>query len=233
MLAFEMAQDVLQPVLDPPEIAGAGDRWRLRAAPADTTRAVRDGQTPMRCRCRPACGRAGRTARAARLRSVRNYRCTTGRSRLSSVEVSAAMRCSSTAKESLLLAGTGELIDLGRQHVHVVGKPRQRVVGGDIGDDGAQAQRSRLRAAERSTDRRWRAGSGRAWRRDCGSPRHSRRVARPASASAALRGFRRARVRCRRAPGRRCRSGGFRRCGATASGFRSRSIRSRGAASPR
>ena len=32
----------------------------------------------------------------------------------------------------------GKLIDLGRQRVHVVGEPRQRVVGGDVGDDAAQ-----------------------------------------------------------------------------------------------
>ena len=32
----------------------------------------------------------------------------------------------------------GKLVDLGRQRVHVVGKPRQRVVGGDVGDDRAQ-----------------------------------------------------------------------------------------------
>ena len=86
------------------------------------------------------------------------------------------------------------------------------------------APRSRLRAAAPWRDRHWRAGSCRAWRRDCGSPRHSRRAARPASASAAPRGFRRARARYPRAPGRRCRSGGCRRCGAAASGSRSRSI---------
>ena len=37
-----------------------------------------------------------------------------------------------------VVTGPGELVDLGRQHVHVVGKPRQRVVGGDIGHDGAK-----------------------------------------------------------------------------------------------
>jgi len=47
----------------------------------------------------------------------------------------------------------------------VVGKPRQRVVGGDVGDDRAQARRSRFRAAARSTDRRSSAGSNRVWRR--------------------------------------------------------------------
>ena len=48
------------------------------------------------------------------------------------------MRCSRTAKEFAVVSGAGQLIDLGRQHVHVFGKPRQRVVGSDIGDDGAQ-----------------------------------------------------------------------------------------------
>ena len=37
-----------------------------------------------------------------------------------------------------LAVGAGELVDLGRQRMHVFGKPRQRVVGGDIGDDRAQ-----------------------------------------------------------------------------------------------
>ncbi len=34
----------------------------------------------------------------------------------------------------------GKLIDLGRQRVHVVGEPGQRVVGGDVGDDAAQCR---------------------------------------------------------------------------------------------
>ena len=34
--------------------------------------------------------------------------------------------------------GAGELIDLGRERVDVLGQPRQRVVGGDIGNDRAK-----------------------------------------------------------------------------------------------
>ena len=41
---------------------------------------------------------------------------------VSSVEVSAAMRCSSMAKESLLPSERDKLVDLGRQRVHVVGQ---------------------------------------------------------------------------------------------------------------
>ena len=37
-----------------------------------------------------------------------------------------------------VVAGAGKLIDLGRQGLHVVAEPGQRVVGGDIGDDGAK-----------------------------------------------------------------------------------------------
>ncbi len=48
------------------------------------------------------------------------------------------MRCSRIAKEFAVVAGAGELIDLGRQGVDVVAEPGERVVGGDIGDDGAK-----------------------------------------------------------------------------------------------
>ena len=41
---------------------------RSPAVPEDTSRAVRDGRMPMRCRCRPGCGRAVRTGCAARPR---------------------------------------------------------------------------------------------------------------------------------------------------------------------
>jgi len=37
-----------------------------------------------------------------------------------------------------VVVGAAELVDLGRQGVDVVGQPGQRVVGGDIGDDGAK-----------------------------------------------------------------------------------------------
>ena len=62
----------------------------------------------------------------------------TGAGRLSSACVSAAMRCSSDGKGIVAVAGMDQLVDLGRQRVHVVGEPHQRVVGGDIGDDAAQ-----------------------------------------------------------------------------------------------
>ena len=41
-------------------------------------------------------------------------------------------------KGIVAVAGMDQLVDLGRQRVHVVGQPHQRVVGGDVGDDGAQ-----------------------------------------------------------------------------------------------
>ena len=47
------------------------------------------------------------------------------------------MRCSSTAKESLLLP-CGPADRPSTTTVDVVGEPRQRVIGGDIGDDGAK-----------------------------------------------------------------------------------------------
>jgi hypothetical protein len=43
------------------------------------------------------------------------------------------------ADEGIIVAGCpGELVDLGREQMHVLGQPRQRLVGGDVGDDGAQ-----------------------------------------------------------------------------------------------
>ena len=51
-----------------------GDRRRSPAVRANRTRAVRDGRTRRRCRCRPACGRGGRTMPAARLRVARSFR---------------------------------------------------------------------------------------------------------------------------------------------------------------
>ena len=41
-------------------------------------------------------------------------------------------------KGIVVVAGMDQLVDLGRQRVDVVGQPHQRVVGGDVGDDGAQ-----------------------------------------------------------------------------------------------
>ena len=167
-----------------------GDRPRLPAVRADRTRAVRDGRRRRRCRCRPACGRCGRTAPAARLRAVRSFR---RRPAARGFPASrSARRCAvrGSANESLLLCRRGQA---GRPWT-TAGARRRRAAPARRWRRHwrrwREAPRWRLRAAAPSRDRRWRAGSGRAWRRDCGSPRHSRRVARPASASAALREFR-------------------------------------------
>ena len=188
MLGFEMAQDVLQPILDAAEIGGAGIGGRSPAVPADRTRAVRDGRRRRRCRCRPACGRCGRTTPAARSRDIRNCR----RGRPLAVFQRRGQRGDALferAKNRRAFAAR-ELVDLRRQRVHVVGQAAPARRWRRHWRRWREARRSRLRAAGRWRDRHCRAGSGRAWRRDCGSPRHSRRAVRPASASAALRGFR-------------------------------------------
>ena len=122
----------------PRSIDGAADgRRRLPGAPADRTRAVRDGQRPTHCRCRPGCGRAAPTASAARFREIPSCR---------SRPAAAGFQRRGQRGEALLEHGKGiavavergQLVDLGRQRVHVVGKPRQRVVGGDVGNDAAQ-----------------------------------------------------------------------------------------------
>ncbi len=41
-------------------------------------------------------------------------------------------------KGIVVVTGMDQPVDLGRQRVHVVGQPRQRIVGSDVGDDGAQ-----------------------------------------------------------------------------------------------
>ena len=72
-----------------------------------------------------------------------------GRSRVSSAAVSAAMRCSSTAKLLAVAGRAGDLVDLGRQQLHVVGQTRQRFVGGDVGDDAAQRRDRAFELAHR------------------------------------------------------------------------------------
>ena len=206
VLAFEMAQDVLQPVLDPAEIAARADRSRPRGAPADRTRAVRDARRPRHCRCRPACGRCARTARGSRFRDVRCCR-SAGAAARGFPASRSARRCAVRAWRRHRRgrrrgrAGRPWPTACARRRTAAPARRWRR-----RWRRWSEAPRSRLRADAPSRDRHWRAGSGRAWRRDCGSPRRSRRAARPASASAAPRGFRRARVRCRPAPGRRCRS---------------------------
>ena len=138
MLAFEMAQDVLQPFLDPSEIAGS----RGSVGGFQTLQQIRYALFEMgKCRRivvadRHAVEAFGQRAQCAF--EMFGIVADAGRSRLSSVEVSAAMRCSSMAKESPWLSRARKLVDLGRQRVHVVGQPRQRVVGGDVGDDRAK-----------------------------------------------------------------------------------------------
>ena len=216
VLAFEMAQDVLQPVLDPAEIAGAGIGGGLQAARADTTtRCSRWANAD--ALSLPTCMRSMRSD-SARMRAFEMFGVVACRRAARGFPASSSARqCAARALANAspwLPSGAGQLIDLGRQRMHVFGQAAPARRWRRRWRRSSEAPRSRLRADEPWTDRRSRAGSDRAWRRDCGSRRHSRRVARPASASAALRGFRPARVRCRPAPGRRCRSGGCRRCGA-------------------
>jgi hypothetical protein len=50
------------------------------------------------------------------------------------------------------VAGAGracDLVDLGRQQLHVLGKPCQRFVGGDVGDDAAQRRDRAFELAHR------------------------------------------------------------------------------------
>ena len=234
MLAFERAQDVVQPFLDPAEIDGRSGGTvggfqafqQIGYALFEMGKgrrivvADRDAVEPLRQRAQRAFEKFRVVARGRRL-PVLQRRAQRGDALLEHGKGIAVAARNATAGRPWSTACAR------RRQAAPARRWRRRW------KRCREVRRSRLRAAAPSTDRRSSAGSDRAWRRDCGSHRRSRPVVRPASASAALRGFRRARARCRRAPGRRCRSGGCRRCGGTACGFRSRSIRSPGAASPR
>ena len=54
------------------------------------------------------------------------------------------------ARERIALAfDAAELIDLGRQHAHIVAEPHQRVIGRDVGNDGAKCGDGALELADR------------------------------------------------------------------------------------
>ena len=101
MLVFEMAQDVLQRVLDPAEIAGAGFGRCF-----DPLQQIRHALFEMgEGRCVVVADRHAVEAvgqRPQRAFEMFGVAAAAGRSRLSSVEVSAAMRASRLANESLL-----------------------------------------------------------------------------------------------------------------------------------
>ncbi len=137
MLAFEMAQDVLQPFLDPSEIAGAGIAGgfealqQIRHALFEMGKrrriVVADGNAvePFGQRAQRAFEIFGIIADGRRLPAFQRR----GQGGNALLE---------NGKGIAVLVGTGKLVDLGRQHLHVVGQPRQRVVGGDVGHDRAQ-----------------------------------------------------------------------------------------------
>ena len=144
-----------------------------RAVPKDTTRAVRDGRTPTRCRCRPGCGRGARTGCAARPRSIPNCRRLPAARAFRSTR--SARQCAVRDWQAIPGCRSRGTIDRPWPTAHArlrkaatARRWRQRWRRSN------EAPRSRLRAGARSRDRRSNAGSGRAWRRDCGSHRHSR-----------------------------------------------------------
>ena len=140
VLAFERTQNIVQPFLDPSEVDGrgggtitrgfqalqqighalfeVGERRRIVVAGGDTVEPLRQRAQRVfeifrivaRRRCLPAFQRRGQR----------------GQSLLEHAEgIAVAVKA-------------GKLVDLGRQRVHVLGEPGQRVVGGDVGDDAAQ-----------------------------------------------------------------------------------------------
>ena len=139
MLPFQRAQNVVQPFFDPAEIDGGsggavGGFQALqqigyalfemgkgrRIVVAD-----RDAVEPLRQRAQRAFEKFRVVARGRRLPALQR-RAQRGDALLEH------------GKGIAVAAGTRQLVDLGRQRVHVVGKPRQRVVGGDVGNDAAK-----------------------------------------------------------------------------------------------
>ena len=138
VLAFEVTQNVLQSVLDPPEIASAGTGRGLQALEQ-----IGDALLEMRKR---------RGAVVADLHAVDAFRqrphgafemfgIVGARRPLATFQVRA--QCGDAllqhGKGIPMTFGASQQVDLCRQHLHVVGQPRQRVVGGDVGDDRAKS----------------------------------------------------------------------------------------------
>ena len=176
VLAFERTQNIVQPFLDPSEVDGgrggtiAGGFQALQqigyalfemGKRRGIVVAGRDAIEPLRQRAQRVFEIFRIVARGRRLPCFQR-RGQRGQALLEHAEgIAVAVKA-------------GKLIDLGRQRVHVVGEPRQRVVGGDVGDDAAQRRDRAFELLHGRRDRRSNAGSDRAWRRDCGSPRRSR-----------------------------------------------------------
>ena len=137
MLGFEMAQDVLQAVLDAAEIAGAVIGGGLEAFEqiGHALLEMGEGGGAVIGDGHPIDAVGQRPQRAFDLFGV-----FAGRRPL------AALQRRGQGGDALLqhgegiavVAGAGKLVDLGRERVHVVAEPRQRVGGGDVGDDGAK-----------------------------------------------------------------------------------------------
>ncbi len=147
-LDFEMAQDVMQPVLDPSEIAGVVIGGRFEAfeqirhalfemgeggcvivADRHTVEAI--GQCPQR--------------NFEMLGALADHR------RLTTFQ-RRGQRGDALLEDRERIAldfGAGKLIDLGRQCLQVVAEPDQRVVGRDIGDDGAKCRDGVFELADR------------------------------------------------------------------------------------
>ena len=179
------------PEPDPEEVSIRSSRYDTRCSRWAKAEAFRN---------RPACGRCVPTTRASHFRAFGIVAC---RGPFAAFQ-RRGQRGNALLEDREGIAvtfGAGELIDLGRERVDVLGQPRQRVVGGDIGDDRAKRRDRVFELVNRG-----RIVIGAQDQVELGAEIADRVVIAGElfggrQRTQRLRGFRRARVRCWPAPG--------------------------------
>ena len=141
MLGFEMAQNVLQAVLDPAEIAGAVIAGHFEAFEqiGDALFEMGEGGSIVVADRHPV-----EPVRQSPQRIFDMFGIVAGRGSVLTAFQRRSQRSDALFEHREGIAmpvGPGQLIDLGGQRAHVVAEPHQRIVGRDIGDDGAKGAR--------------------------------------------------------------------------------------------
>ncbi len=136
MLAFQLAQDVLQPVLDAAEIAAAiAGGFQAFEQIGHTLLEMGKGVGAVIADLQ--------AVDTVRERPQRAFEVFGGAARdwpLAAFEQQCQRRDALFEEREgiTVLSGAGQLVDLGRQQVHVLGEPHQRIIGGDVRGDAAK-----------------------------------------------------------------------------------------------